>query len=674
MRAGEQTLAEPDSRSTPGRPLTPLAPSSAAFLGFAFGGLVNAVLIAAATPPWREGQALVHLADFGAFVCVGFAAGVAVEIWARFGAQRRKATLGVSLVFAYGIAWVLLRDDVEHFSQRHSGALPASLILAATLLAISLCVPAAIACGWWLQRSSLRRWAGLGAACGGLLANGSFLPADYFGIHLYLAWASVTLAAGSLSGSASARLARVAPAWKELSNASRIGLAAVFLAGLVTLCWVPLPARVAVSLMRNDGAVFHRVFGTLRGSLRSSAPRGSADLGEWFRSRSYLPPIPARGPRLIPKNAIVILLTVDALRADVINSRQYDRELPTFAKLRDESVWFSEARAAATLTKLSIGALFTGTYFSQQYWTVREGLTDHVLNQDRSLRFTQLLQQINVRTLNFRSIQWIANENGFVRGFDEEFYVPYPKSKNIYTPSPEVFGELLPRIAGRDDQPAFIFSHLADAHAPYSTGRVRRGSQFDRYVSEVQVVDQQLARLLEVINRPGLRERTLLVLSADHGEAFGEHGKHTHGNSLYDETLRVPLLIRLPHRTSRRVDTRVSLLDIAPTILDALHLSTPGHFMGQSLVPFLRGEVPRLTRPIAAETRRIQALVAEDGLKVIVNEREDSIELYNVVHDPSELNNLADSKALLARPLAQLRQFFAVHRLNRPGYEPPYVR
>jgi arylsulfatase A-like enzyme len=96
---------------------------------------------------------------------------------------------------------------------------------------------------------------------------------------------------------------------------------------------------------------------------------------------------------------------------------------------------------------------------------------------------------------------------------------------------------------------------------------------------------------------------------------------------------------------------------------------TPAQFMGQSLVPFLRGKTIKLTRPILAEGRLKQALVLPDGMKVVVDNQNNNVELYNLTADPGELHNLADSE-LLKQPLAMLRRFFEVH--TRPGYKVPY--
>jgi arylsulfatase A-like enzyme len=202
----------------------------------------------------------------------------------------------------------------------------------------------------------------------------------------------------------------------------------------------------------------------------------------------------------------------------------------------------------------------------------------------------------------------------------------------------------------------------------------RKGKQFDRYLSEVAVVDTQLRRVLDMLADTGLDQRTVLIITADHGEAFGEHGNKTHGTTLYEEEIRVPLMIRTPSRFAARIDQLISLLDLGPTVLDLFNQATPGHYMGQSLKPFLVGETPKLTRPVASEGRLKQAMIFPDGIKVIYDTRKRTSEVYDLTRDPGEQDDLSDDEAIASEPVARLRAFFEAHTLKRDGYEPPYVR
>ena len=193
-------------------------------------------------------------------------------------------------------------------------------------------------------------------------------------------------------------------------------------------------------------------------------------------------------------------------------------------------------------------------------------------------------------------------------------------------------------------------------------------------LAEIGVVDQQIQRLKKDLADMGLAPRTTLIVTADHGEAFGEHGTQFHATTLYDELLRVPLIISSPGVRPRQVSEPVSLVDLGPTVLDLMGVPTPGHFMGQSLVPFLRGESPVLTRPIVAEGRLKRAMVFPDGKKAIVDDRHGTIEVYDLRSDPKEERNLFDENRDAEAHEAVLRAFLEGHTIKRSGYRVPYRR
>jgi arylsulfatase A-like enzyme len=168
-------------------------------------------------------------------------------------------------------------------------------------------------------------------------------------------------------------------------------------------------------------------------------------------------------------------------------------------------------------------------------------------------------------------------------------------------------------------------------------------------------------------------DRAVLIVSSDHGEAFGEHDTFYHTKTVYEELLHVPLFIQGRGIKPRRVGRRVTLVDLGPTILDLFGVETPSGFMGQSLVPLLAGRDVKLDRPIFAEGRLRRAFYMENGLKVIEDARRKTVEAYDLTSDPRELTNLFDTERERVRPgLVALRRFFDVHAFAKPGYETPY--
>jgi arylsulfatase A-like enzyme len=234
-----------------------------------------------------------------------------------------------------------------------------------------------------------------------------------------------------------------------------------------------------------------------------------------------------------------------------------------------------------------------------------------------------------------------------------------------------VVGALLERLERVGDGPLFAYVHLMEPHAPYDRGR-SDGTAYERYLSEIAVADIRIGKVLAAL-RERCGDRWVLIVSADHGEAFGEHGSTEHGKTLYEELLHVPLVVVGPRIAPRTVDERVGLVDLGPTILDLFGIASPAAFEGQSLAPLLAGRPASLTRPLLSEARLARAVTLPDGLKVIDDPRRKLVEVYDLSADPGETTNIFDLEPARADPpLALLRAFFAARTLRRGGYEPPY--
>jgi membrane-anchored protein YejM (alkaline phosphatase superfamily) len=261
---------------------------------------------------------------------------------------------------------------------------------------------------------------------------------------------------------------------------------------------------------------------------------------------------------------------------------------------------------------------------------------------------------------------WLLNSYRVAAGFDEETTLDgnnKDRSKHVHS------GRLLPAVEQRLRQgiagPNFVVFHLMDCHAPYDSGSVKTGPMKGRYLSELERLDAELLAFRDVLAAQPFGQRVTWIVSADHGEAFGEHNTQQHATSVYDEQIRVPLWIKVPGVAPRTVSEPVGLVDLGPTVLDLFGAATPGSFMGQSLVPLLRGEPVTLTRPIAAEARLRQTLVFADGMKAIRDLTNGGRELYDLKADPGERNNLIDQGDKKYQALLDL--FFDTHQ--NPRYE-----
>jgi arylsulfatase A-like enzyme len=506
--------------------------------------------------------------------------------------------------------------------------------------------------------SRVRLWASAIGVAALLAVSNVVLPPDYPGIHLF-----VLSCAARVAALAASRVLERHP----ISRRIGIGLLSALLAGGTASVAIAPPASVWRRIFDVPSSVAPNVFGQLIAPRRKVLPSWvPAEHAAWFVDRKHAPRR-AKTPRaLVPKNAIVVIVTVDALRADVALGGEHDETLPAIARARRDSIRFVNARSPSPSTLTTAMALFTGKYYSQTYWT-KSGNT--VLpTHDDSARFPALLSKEGVRTVNAVALRGLSKKTGVGRGFERE-----RQTKRDYGRARDLMNIVIDEVKDLGDLPGFVFAHFVDSHAPYNLAG-REGSNFERYLGELALVDREIRRLQALLDGDEYRERAVLVVTADHGEAFGEHGMNFHARSVYEELLHVPLFVRLPGAKPRDIAERVSLIDLGPTVLDLFGLSTPGDFMGESLVPLLAGDTVKTTRPLAADSgRRLQALLFPDGVKAIRDITHRTSEVYDLKRDPQELENLMDNPEFPAERYASaLEQFFEVHTLKRRGWEPPW--
>ncbi|MDI1444927.1 sulfatase [Polyangium sp. 6x1] len=653
---------------------TTVSGPDAILLAWILAAVTNAITIARSfiLPPRLVTRVLHHAFDAGHFLALGLASAGLVGLHIRFGRARPRMSAAVLVVLALALGALVLPSDLATATERHASGhaawvQPALLVLAITLFALTL--PLTILLGRLAARPYLR-WVAVAVAAALFSVNPVLLEGDYAGVRLFVAFVAAALFAAALAGAAlPVRLARFARRLRPLRTPLLAGASLAAAAAVV----VPPRPTVAMALQGPSGSLLPPFLGALRERMVSYDAPVPPEMAPWFVDRKAAPPVPPSSPAVLPANPAVFLFSIDCLRNDVLLEGKYDDKLPNLASLRKRGVYFRSARSAGSQTVYSLSALFAGTYFSQQYWTPNAGPVLGVWPaKDETPRFPELLRARGVSTITFASAAWLVNQYGIVRGFSEETFVR-PAGNSRWTMSKPLVDAAVGRLAKVNGEPFFLYIHFLDAHNPYNLAGTA-GSEFDRYLGEVALIDAQIGRLLALIERTPLAERAVVVLTSDHGEAFGEHGQWVHANSLYDELLRVPLIVQARPIAPRLVDAPVSHVDLGPTILDLFGESTPGTFMGQSLVPYLRGETPTLTRPILAETRLKRALVLRDGMKLIVDDRSHTVELFDLASDPGESQSLADDPARLFPPLSHLRRFLATHTLKREGYVVPYRR
>jgi arylsulfatase A-like enzyme/Tfp pilus assembly protein PilF len=367
----------------------------------------------------------------------------------------------------------------------------------------------------------------------------------------------------------------------------------------------------------------------------------------------------------------VIIITVDTTRADRMGFLGSQRGLtPNLDAVARQGVVFGRAYSHVPLTTPSHTTIFTGTYPQFNH------IDDFGIPLGKDLPFLpQILHDQGYKTAAFVGSVVLdplaGGAPGFDRGFDlydAGFHRARPGEEGtpmIERRGGEVVDRALAWLAANPAQPFFVWIHLYDPHIPYEPPE----PFLSRYPStpydgEIAYADSVLGILFDQLRSRGLYDGTLIAMAADHGEAFGEHGERTHGIFLYDETIHVPLLFKMPDKryAGQRVDTRAGLVDILPTVLEVVGLPTPKEVQGESLVALMNNANPpdgktraAPDRPAYAETdyphhfgaTPLRAMRTGKYLFVEAPRKE----LYDQSTDPGAERNLSSSSPAVTQAL-----------------------
>lgn len=283
----------------------------------------------------------------------------------------------------------------------------------------------------------------------------------------------------------------------------------------------------------------------------------------------------------------VLLVTLDTTRADRIGCYGYPAaRTPNLDALASGGVRFANAYTSVPLTLPSHASILTGQ--TPPVHGVRNNGA-YVLDRAR-ITLAELLKQRGYATAAFVASFSVDSRFGLDQGFDvydDDFQAGAPfKALNAERRAEQVYEEFAAWVDESPPQPFLGWVHFFDPHLPYSPPEPYSEQLENPYDGEIAYMDFMLGRVLRKLRDRGVLERTLVVIAGDHGEGFGEKGESGHGVFVYDETLRVPLLLmaesRLP--AGRVVDARVRLIDVLPTVLDLLDLPAPEAVEGVSLL------------------------------------------------------------------------------------------
>jgi choline-sulfatase len=277
----------------------------------------------------------------------------------------------------------------------------------------------------------------------------------------------------------------------------------------------------------------------------------------------------------------VILISIDTLRADHLSAYGYRKlQTPNIDSFAQQGTIFTEVSSQIPLTLPSHTSLFTSTYPSEN------GIEENAeVVPAGAVTLASVLRSHGYRTAAFVGSNILDRASGLDQGFDE-YDSPFGGAR-VRRDGALVLRAANAWLAAHRNQPAFVFVHLFDLHTPYALAPAKGSNEPEPagYDRELGYIDQLLGRFRQSLIENGWWKKSLVFVLADHGESLGDHGELSHGYFIYRSTLHVPLIVHWPDGGHpERVNEPAGLIDVAPTILDALHLAVPPSFDGISLV------------------------------------------------------------------------------------------
>ncbi len=358
----------------------------------------------------------------------------------------------------------------------------------------------------------------------------------------------------------------------------------------------------------------------------------------------------------------IILVTLDTVRADHTSAYGYDKATtPSLAALAATGTLFAHAYATGSDPRRALAPLVSGRRFADTAHDAREWPT--ILPEVDTL--AERLKRGGYRTGAVTSFTWLSEERGFSQGFDyfsPVFVGVHPERESTGPIAVQAALTILEKLA-KDPHPIFLWVHLFDAHERYLE---HPGIRFGKgkaglYDGEVAFVDKQLGELRAAVAASPRATKTAWIVHGSQGEGLGEHEESGHGKEVYDEAIRVPLVVALPPGESAkpgRYEAAVSTLDVASTVIELAGADGAG-VAGASLLPIVRGDLTRKHGPVYARTQKKAALI-DWPLKLMIVERKkaDRLFLFDLSKDPEEKTDLSKERAEDTARLGALRATF----------------
>jgi arylsulfatase A-like enzyme len=353
----------------------------------------------------------------------------------------------------------------------------------------------------------------------------------------------------------------------------------------------------------------------------------------------------------------ILILSLDGIQPGHLGCYGYSKpQTPNIDAIAARGTRFTRAYTSSPQTWTTLPAMLTGVSYERLYPNVHPGFGKTTARKHPPVP-SLMTELAGAGYLSLISAQvWPAWD------FAED-----PEVEHVPAP-PSALQERLSKEPQEPNRPLAYFAHYMGTHrahaanfrAEMATGlsvgnakaREKLASLLEDYDETIAKADAYVGAFIELQKSRGRWDNTVIVVTADHGEEYGEHGSLGHGRTLYEETIRVPLLVVTPRSKPRVVDAPVTLLDLAPTIRDLAGLPPTVESEGRSLVPYLEGE-SRTDWPILVRAPMHHAkAVLYRGWKLILPHQ--SRELYDLKRDPEERRNLVDAHPRRVTALSDL--------------------
>jgi choline-sulfatase len=391
-------------------------------------------------------------------------------------------------------------------------------------------------------------------------------------------------------------------------------------------------------------------------------------LGQWFLLGILtLVVFPVDSPAAAKPN--IVLITLDSTRADRMGFLGARSGLtPNLDGIAHQGMVFAQAYAQAPVTVASDATILTGTY------PQTHRASEFAVPLTTTLPYLpELLHSGGYRTAAFVGSIFLDSRNGPFQGYDRGFDVydagfhqpqrGESRFQSVERHGDQVVAHATNWLAANKQRPFFLWVHLQDAHAPYSTS-------YDRAVASV---DAAVGKLVSFLRSRSLYDDTLIVIASSQGESLGAHQEDTHGVFLYDETIHVPLVLKLPKNqmAGKQIKNRARLLDIAPTVLAVAGVPIPAQMQGQSLMRVAeassQNDQPAYSRSeLPLQGFGCSALESWRAGKYLYI-RAPKPELYDLSVDSNATRNLAQSSKATLETMASQLQALDSRLGNEPG-------